>query len=435
ARALSLLFSLGTLVLSAFAARGGTAPDGERPAEERAPWRETVATFLPPMLIAASPPFSVWSMSGSEIPLFTFLLLAGCMLLRKGQRPGSAFIVFGLLGLVRPEGTLYFAIALAYSILRGPRRAAVALAGAGIAVVFYAPYLLWKWRYFHAILPNTFYAKTGPLGLMLSNGARYLMGFFSSCGYLVVVGILLRGAAGRQRERDIPALLLAAVCALVVLVLGGDWMPHYRLLLPALPLVMVFVSREVAALAARDVRARLLAAALVLLAMAPAAVNYDAFKTEQVTVRAFALLGQRLQDILPEGTSIGCGSTGAIGYYTDTRIVDILGLTEPQIARHGQVVSRQPGHLKADGAYVFERKPDLLLLGNVQIHRGEWDRARMPIKVQEQPIIEQSEFDGYYDFVNIPIGGGFYLSCFKLKSYFLPVEPSSARDDAPGVTR
>jgi arabinofuranosyltransferase len=336
ARTLSLLFSLGTLVLAAFAARGGIVPDAERSAEGRAPWREAIGTFLAPMLIAASPPFSVWSMSGSEIPLFTFLLLAGCMLLRTGRRPGGAFIVFGLLGLVRPEGTFFYAVAFAYLLLRGPRKAAIALMGIGIAAVFYAPYLLWKWRYFHALLPNTFYAKTGPPGLMLANGARYLIRFFLSYGYLLVVGIFLQRSAGAQLERDVPAITLAAICALPVLVLGGDWMPHYRLLLPALPLIMIVVSRGVAAIAGRDARAHLLAAMLVLLVMVPGAIDYDAFRTERITVRAFALLGRRLQNILPDETSIGCGSTGAIGYYTNMRIVDILGLTEPYIARHGR---------------------------------------------------------------------------------------------------
>ena len=428
ARVLSLVFSLGTLALLGLASRRDI-PPGEGGAAERREGRlETSGIFLAPMLIAASPPFAVWSLSGSEVPLFTFLLFAGFMLLRSTERPGAALVVFGLLGLVRPEGTVLYAIAFGYLVMRSRRKAAVAAAGLGIVAAFYAPYLVWKWRYFHALVPNTFYAKTGPAGLMFANGARYLFGFILRYGYLAIVGCALLRSTRQPRERYALPLAFAAACGLVVLVLGGDWMPQYRLLLPALPLIMFVVSRGVSSVAARNERAPAIAAILVLLVMIPGTVNYESFTTERLTVRAFALLGRRLAEILPPGTSIGCGSTGAIGYYTDMPVLDILGLTEPYIARHGSVVGTQPGHLKADGAYVLERKPDLLLLGNVQIHRGEWERSRMPLKVQERGIVEQQGFEASYEFVNVPLGGGFYLSCFKLKSYFLPLGTSAPPD-------
>jgi len=103
-------------------------------------------------------------------------------------------------------------------------------------------------------------------------------------------------------------------------------------------------------------------------------------------------------------------------------VIDILGLTEPIIARHGRVVGTQPGHLKTDGEYVLRRRPDLLLLGNVQIHRVERDRSAMRLKVQDRSIAEQPGFEKSCEFVNLPLGGGFYLSCFKLKSYRSPLE-------------
>lgn len=125
--------------------------------------------------------------------------------------------------------------------------------------------------------------------------------------------------------------------------------------------------------------------------------------------------------MLPPETSLGLGSTGAIGYYTDMEIVDILGLTEEQIARHGLIVASQPGHMKADGAYVLARKPDLLLLGNIQVHRGRRGVEEMRLKVQEEDIARQPEFAHEYEFVSIPLGNQYYLSCFKRKDYFLPV--------------
>jgi hypothetical protein len=160
----------------------------------------------------------------------------------------------------------------------------------------------------------------------------------------------------------------------------------------------------------------------VFLAMIPGVVRYDDFVAERTAVRAFAGLGRRLYHILPPDTRIGCGSTGAIGYYTDMPIIDILGLTEAHIARRGNIVASQPGHMKTDGAYVLSRRPDLLLLGNIQIHRGARGREAMRHKVQESEIVMQAGFVRDYEFVNIPLDGEFYLSCYKRKGYFLPLE-------------
>ena len=125
--------------------------------------------------------------------------------------------------------------------------------------------------------------------------------------------------------------------------------------------------------------------------------------------------------MLPPGTSLGLGSTGAIGYYTDMEIVDILGLTEEHIARRGRIVASQPGHMKTDGAYVLEREPDLLLLGNVQIHKGRRSAGEMPLKIQEEEIVRYPAFARDYEYVEIPLGSNYYLSCFKRKGYPPPV--------------
>lgn len=419
-RILGLIFSVGTLVLAGFAARANERAGVGNGSAVRGDAGRALAVFLPPMLIAASPPFLAWCLSGTETPLFTFLLLAGCMLLRTGARDGAALVVFGLLGLVRPEGVLLYALAFVLILARSPNKTGIAVAGLGTAAVFYAPYLIWKWRYFGALIPNALYANAGPPGLTIRNGARYLFGFILSYGYLLAVGLFLLQGTGGKRERLVAPLLLVAALWCTVLVLGGDWLPHYRLLLPTLPLIMIIASEGVRA-AARGARLSALAFMFVFLAMVPGAVGYNAFLAERVTVRAFALLGQRLRDILPPGTSIACGSPGAIGYYTDMRVIDIFGRTEAQIARRGRIVATQPGHIKTDGAYVLGRKPDLLLFGNVQIHRGEWERDRMPLKPQENEIAARPEFSQEYEFVNIPLGGNFYLSCFKRQGFFLPL--------------
>lgn len=457
ARLLGLLFSGATLVLVWAMGRdyARRLPGGG--------WRSGLGAAVPPMLLAASAPFLTWSLSGTEIPLFTFLLLLGFDLLRRTRDPAAVFAVFGLLGLVRPEGIVFFALSFVVLLTSGRKRSDVIFKAAGVLALFYAPYAAWKLHYFGSLLPNTFYAKTGPMGLMIRNGGRYVSGFLAGYGYLSVIGLILLRKRIRSRELVVLPLSFTVLHWITLLFLGGDWMPHYRLLLPTLPLVLLLLANGLTEAAAegRTVSERtsgragmgstggaaasgsgepeivaatrpagerpagslaVAAVMFVFLAMVPGGLGYDDFKAERLAVRIFTRLGKTLSEILPQGTRLACGSTGAIGYYTDLPIVDILGLTEAHIARHGRIVAFQPGHMKADGRYVLEREPDLLLLGNIQIHLGRRGPERMKHKIQEEEIIKQPSFTRDYEFVNIPLGRNFYLSCYKRKGFFLPLE-------------
>ncbi len=265
---------------------------------------------------------------------------------------------------------------------------------------------------------------------MLSNGAKYVGAFLASYGYLVVLGALLMKGSFPKRGLVVTALPFVLAHWAALLLLGGDWMPHFRLLLPTLPLVLMIMNEGlVTAISQRKTENAepgrggslpLVAMVLVIFVMFPGGLRYERFENERFAVHLFSRLGRSLRTMLPPATSLGLGSTGAIGYYSDMEIVDILGLTEEHIARRGRIVATQPGHMKTDGAYVLERKPDLLLLGNVQIHRGRRDAEEMPLKVQEEDIAGQPAFARDYEFISIPLGNRYYLSCFKRKDYFLP---------------
>ena len=432
ARTLSLVFSIGTLALLPVAARekgalaADRAPEPEARRESGPAYpgdgrRAAFALMLPSLIVAASPPFLTWALSGTEIPLFMFLLLWAFILIRNESRSWAALIVLALLGLVRPEGAAVFACALVFLLARRGRSLRAVAAGLAVSAALFAPYLRWKWSYYHSLLPNTFYAKTGPLDVLMDNGSRYVFGFILCYGYLFIVGwYLLRRRGDRAAG---PLALFVLPLWLSYLFLGGDWMPNYRLLLPTLPFAALAASRGLQAVAGTERRrtAPLLALVILFLVSIPGITGYERLSDERLAVGAFARLGERLREILPPSTSIGCGSTGAIGYFTEMPIVDILGLTDPVIARSGRIVARQPGHLKADGARVMELAPDLLLLGNIQIHRGNRDESAMRLKVQEKEIASRPEFSRDYVFVNIPLGSGFNLSCYKRRDFFLPL--------------
>ena len=65
-------------------------------------------------------------------------------------------------------------------------------------------------------------------------------------------------------------------------------------------------------------------------------------------------------------TLVALNTAGLIPYRTNLPIVDMLGLNDRYIARHGQRdETLLPGHQLGDGEYVLRREPDYILLGVV----------------------------------------------------------------------
>jgi len=423
ARAGSLLLSFAVIIVSALFARTAVNPS-------YSDTRKALTIGLPALSLSASAVLSTWSMSGTELPFFTlFLLLSALALVKKKESLALTFSA--TLALIRPEGLALFVATWLFLLFESGNREKTFLKGLSIALILYTPYILWKKHYFGSIIPNTYYAKRGPVTVMLGNGLTYLLTYMISYGYMLFAALyILRKKTFQSRPLKF-ALYITLIHWITIVIAGGDWMPNFRLLLPTTPFVLFLTSMAIieglytnTALGEDPAasRAFTISAVLVILSIAPGFVNYDLFKAEKVSVEAFANVGKKLKQILPPGTTLACGSTGAIGYYSDMPIVDILGLTDSHIARKGKVVSTQPGHLKTDGTYILNRKPALLLFGNVLIHKGEWDESKMKIKIQEKEVTSMAQFRNLYEYINIPIGYGFYLSCYKRRDFFLPVD-------------
>lgn len=408
ARVSGLLLSIAALPAAAAAAASRPrGPGGGR--------TDPAALFAAPLVIAASIPWAVWAMSGSEVPLYTFLAAAGTALVVRRRPAAAQAAVFSLLALVRWEGLLLLGASLVIAA-SGERGRREALRGAGVAALLLVPYAAWKVWWFGSLVPNRVYAASGPPAVMLRNGLVYAGGFLARYGWIAAAGTAMAGRDGLRERRILVPLAFVALLLIAAVASGGDPSPQYRLLVPAVVLSAVILAAGLDRLVMRLGTARaaptVLAVAFAFAVMVPGSLSHDTVRRERVTVEAFARLGGRLGAILPPGAVIACGSTGAIGFHSGLRVIDILGYTEPVIAREGRAVSTEPGRMKSLGARVMAARPDLLLLGNIQIHRGERDEDRGRIKPQERDILEQPLFIERYRFVNLPIGGGFYLSCY-----------------------
>lgn len=271
--------------------------------------------WIAPILIALSTAFTFWAVAGLENPLYALLILAAVFLYaREIEHPHAAFapvwsaLALFAAALTRPEGVALFgAFAIHRLILliaenkdRGRR-----LRRAGIWCVTFAgsfgAFLLCRYWYFDAWLPNTFYAKLSDrhlsrlpeyLATLSDPGWKYLSAYAGEAGLLVVLLAAIGLLDARHWRVNLLVAGVLATMALFILYAGGDWWPAHRFVSPVVPLIALAAQQGVA-VTLRAVRRRPAAAAAIALAMA-AAIPGNAAATAAIwTKDDDALIGLR----------------------------------------------------------------------------------------------------------------------------------------------
>ncbi len=338
--------------------------------------------------IAFNPAFALWSSGGLETAMFAFLVVLG---LERGLAPDVspagrrlAPLALAAASLTRPEGPLLFVLWFAVRAFdtwrAGPCADPAGRRGlVRDALTFAAPlvpYALWKLWYFGDLLPNPFYAKTGTSLEHLRLGFAYARDFFGAFGAWGVP--LLLGAASVLRTglRGIEARLLAIWCvwASYVVLVGGDVLYMHRFWLHVLPVGAVLLGRGLTETAARFARslpgaAREILAAAVCAALVTYGIRgnlaaaHDRRNTESAFVLNMRQTGEWLGENLPKDATIAITTIGAISYFSGVRVIDMLGLTDYEVAHHPNMV---PGltdtwrETQYNAESVLERRPDFI---------------------------------------------------------------------------
>ena len=380
------------------------------------------------LLLAGAGAAAAWMLAGLETPLFTlWVVLAWRLALtRNSLGVGLAGV---LLILTRPEGPALAVIFLIWSMAR-PRDATffqnlrrslgwvVLLLGAAI-------FFIWRHDVYGWWLPNTYYAKTGDLAGQIRTGLPYTLSFLLNYGLsLAVVG----GAAGlgggfaTLRPRDtIFGAGLVVFWLLYATIIGGDMLGMFRFFVPILPVLIV----GVVALAAEAGWLSQLQGAAVFVLVVGLALMPPSFWGKQrrlvdihmseANLGGWILAGDALADKLPRDAVIALGPAGYIPWKTGVRSYDFYGLVDPEIAHlEMEFTHGYAGHEKHDAALVLARRPDYILIGNVDIT----DQPRttlIPPLDREVDIVTHEEFVSNYEQIYIPVEGGKYLNLFRRK--------------------
>ena len=344
-------------------------------------WLPVDLRWLAPLAlwpVAGSTALIYWSTAGLETALFVALALASMGAFARA-RFGWMAACLALATLTRMDGVLLAAVLFAFQLgLR--RRDGLAALRPGLAyAVVMALALGARFLYYGALVPNTWWAKVGGVPMMF--GAVYV-GKFLAAG-----AIFLLPAAAVALVR-LPATRAAGVYVAIAIAyaisIGGDAFPHSRFLLVALPLLAVLATVGAAVLwqTGRPRSALAAATALLLACVWPIAVGTTpgiemlgerpraaALESEWRHAAHMVDLQRRRSAILrqePRPDLIAAGAIGALGYFSELPVLDILGLTDPHIAR-SRVGDRTdglpvPGHARSDADYVFAMQPDFLFV-------------------------------------------------------------------------
>jgi arabinofuranosyltransferase len=336
--------------------------------------------------VASMTPLAYYSQTGMETLFYAFLLGAAVYLHLRWSRhaDGSDWpwaVVMGLAAITRPEGFLYFFLLLGLvTVARlGSRRSWRSLAGevavsiAYFSVVF-VPVIVFRVFYYHSWVPNSVVAKSGAAAHLLHASAAELLQIGTSgqgaegakavAAHLGLGAFALFGAILSSRTRY-AFVVIAAVAASCVALLEwneGDWMPHGRLLTPALmPLSVGIAIGLRGILFQREQRttrlgyiACWLVAATVFWSVADGSRYERAPKFSAEVVDYMKWVGRTLDSIRQPGDVLATDMAGYIPYYSHIETIDTLGLCEPYIARHG---TRYGEMGKLDQPYVIAKRP------------------------------------------------------------------------------
>ena len=312
------------------------------------------------VLLAVNGAFAYWCVSGMETGIFSLLIAAAFFFyLREHTQRNliSCSVLLGLSALARPEGVLFLAVAafdLLLRNLKGSLRnllAAPALAQLGSLVLPFiamvAPLYVWQTAYYGWLFPNTFYAKTGISVSYLNSGVKYLAEFYQAYGLWGLAFLVPLVLAIRKRKL-VPGspLLLAALAllihALYTVAVGGDVLRIYRFFVPVLFLFYLFLTEGIwLAPVNRLVRVAVLLALVPLtfigLLAKPRTVRADVKRNhilETGLVDKMSITGRWLNSQLGPDDWFTCTTIGAVSWYSDRNMIDMLGLTDAVIAHH-----------------------------------------------------------------------------------------------------
>jgi arabinofuranosyltransferase len=329
--------------------------------------------FFAPLALAVNPAFCYWAVSGMETLFFSALVSYGLFL--ASERKTLFVPILALATLTRPDGGLIFVLIIAYFLFS--RSCSVKEIGRYLVIfgLLIVPQIIFRVYYYHDIVPNTFYAKTGATIEYLQAGLKYLWLFMKMYGFGGLL-ILLPIIIFKSLSSTLRLLLVVSIFyILYIIFVGGDVLHEHRFFIPLLALFYLTFGAAIILLSNKvwHQNNRIAQSFITIVILGSIAATFILPQNEMRTSRTamnglvtqMRMIAETLNRELGREYSISCPTIGAISYFGNSTVIDMIGLTDRTIAKEPQV--EIPG-IKSDWKerqynvpYLMKRQPDFIL--------------------------------------------------------------------------
>jgi arabinofuranosyltransferase len=362
----------------------------------------SVAEVVPPTvaatMFASAGPVGVWAIGGLE-PSMVAATLAWALVAvfpivdgedQSNRRALLVGLPLALLCWTRPDGPLFTAVFAGVTVLLLELRREgfrLALRMTVLPVLAVAIQLAFRLIYYGDWLPNPAYIKARVARERLADGVAYIVGAWEwmvPALVLVALSLAISFARKHQRGRSILLLCCFGAWAVYVIAIGGDTFAGRRHWVP-LWLLLAFMVAPGLDWVVRQKRVWL---TLVVALGSLAAVGWlNDLQRREPTVRqakrqTWQWEGEVLARVLGEGFRaeqplMAVTAAGTMPYFSKLPSLDMLGLNDRHIARQRPEQAGDLAHDHADGAYVLDREPDLIVF-SIGLH-PKFDAGRQMV--------------------------------------------------------
>ena len=375
---------------------------------------EETPALLAIATLATLPAYAVWSTSGLETMPFAlslFYIFEQLVLRTDRGAPWRASIGGIVLVLIRAEG-LGWAIVIGLAALmvkrltgRRPGRSLFIFAGVilGVTTVYFA----WRYLHFHTVIPGTAYTKFEPRLDLFWRGFMYIVSFvFVFLTPLLAIPGFIVGLRGDARHQTIGVAFMFVALYAYAVVVGGDFMPMGRFLIPSLTFQTLLLGVLLQSMwEGKRVWVAVLIFDVIIVGLLPGwnvhivpdtvlhrvgfredrerlATEVHKWAAMRGNAKRWSLLGKALAEYSTPQQTLAAGAIGAMGYYSGLFIYDRFGLVTASVRGRGmqqQLVF--PGHDKGvEWSFFIPYEPDYLAAAIVPAEKADAIVQRFLVK-------------------------------------------------------
>ncbi|CAN5611455.1 hypothetical protein BH10BAC5_BH10BAC5_01850 [soil metagenome] len=455
---LSLAFGLASLVFTFFLSRSFIMNDNSAHNKSKVSSEDRgilkYSDLLPMVLLIFTGAFNFWAISGMETTMFIAFVLMSVFYyikIRKNEVTGKEvpaklyillpfFLV--LASLTRPEGMYFFGLIVLHKIIiaiKEHKKNAFKEIFSKKNILIYAIYIvpvaihmIIRLLYYGYPFPNTAYAKTGISSVYLSAGIDYFIGFYKAYmlyGLIVLLPLFLFKRKENFFEVSLYYLLIVFYTIYIVTV-GGDVLKQYRFFLPILPFIYILFTKFLVEMYYK-LKTGMFGGkanpAFLVITVIALIIGYYNFSSEKEKIAKDVETENGLVDKMKitagwfktkqqqagRPLTVAATTIGAISYYSDVIVIDMLGLTDATVAHNPVSIPEiSQGNIgwkerNYNVGYILSRKPDYMYFST----------GIKPSAYAERALFTDQEFIKYYFPYYFTIPGMQFQDCvYKRKS-------------------